>query len=96
MAPKDDIKPLTRRPLDLLYYSFLLIHLLYTSTIGILPLWPAELRTRSGFDVAYTFFKSVVDDYIAKSNDPFMLAVWGLVQRDWEFAHFRLFLWVEA
>jgi hypothetical protein len=95
MAPTTSSKPLTQRPLDLLYFSFFLAHVLYSSTMGAIPLWPAWAHTIPGLSHAYSIFKSVVDYYISQSNDTFMLAVWGMIPREWEFAHYRLFLWIE-
>jgi len=88
-------KPLTQRPLDLLYYSFFLIHLICSVLIDCLPLWPAQAQTIPGLSQLYRVLKATVDDYTKRSNDPFMLATWGLTPRDYEFAHMRLFMWME-
>jgi hypothetical protein len=95
MAPKTTTKPLTQRPLDLLYYSFFFIHLVCTVLIDCLPLWPAQAQTTPGLSHLYGILKAVVDDYTKKTNDPFMLATWGLTPRDYEFAHMKVFMWME-
>jgi hypothetical protein len=89
------IKPLTSRPLDLLYYGFFIIHFICTILIDILPLWPSFLRTLPVSKQLFDMAKRVVDEYTVKTNDPFMLATWGLVQRDWEFLFMKLFMWME-
>lgn len=89
------IKPLTSRPLDLLYYGFFIIHFICTILIDILPLWPSFLRTLPVSKQLFDMAKRVVDEYTVKTNDPFMLATWGLVQRDWEFLFMNVFMWME-
>jgi hypothetical protein len=67
-------KPLAQRPLDLLYYSFFLIHIVCSILVDCLPLWPAQAQTIPGFSQLYGVLKANVEDYTKKSNDPFMLA----------------------
>jgi len=95
MIRENPAKPLTRRPLDLLYCLYLALHFLYTSTLGLLPLWPAEAQTLPVFGHVYTVLKGVTDEHISKSNDTFMLAIWRLLPHEWDFAHYRAFLWFE-
>lgn len=90
------VKPLTSRPLDLLYYGFFVFHFICTIAIDILPLWPEQLRTLPVGKQLFGIFKGVVDDYTLKTNDPFMLATWGLVQREWEFLFLKVFMWMEV
>src|ERR1700761_6561047 len=90
------VKPLTSRPLDLLYYGFFVMHFICTIAIDCLPLWPEQLRTLPVGKQLFGIFKGVVDDYTRKTNDPFMLATWGLVQRDWEFLFLKVFMWMEV
>jgi hypothetical protein len=95
MAPNTPTKPRTQHPLDLLYYAFFLIHLICSVLFDTLPLWPSQAQTLPGISQLYGFLKVNVDDYTKKTNDPFMLATWGLTPRDYEFAHLRLFMWIE-
>jgi hypothetical protein len=92
---KSSIKPLTSRPLDLLYCGFFALHFICTILIDILPLWPSFLRTMPVSKRLFDMLKGVVDEYTGKTNDPFMLATWGLVQRDWEFLFMTVFMWME-
>ena len=92
---KSAIKPLTSRPLDLVYYGFFIIHFICTVLIDILPLWPGFLRTTPITKQLFDMLKGVVDEYTVRTNDPFMLASWGLVQRDWEFLFMKVFMWME-
>ncbi|KIM22412.1 hypothetical protein M408DRAFT_28725 [Serendipita vermifera MAFF 305830] len=93
---KKAVKPLSQRPLDLTYCIFFLVHAVATICIDLLPLYPAFVQTAPGIGAVYRVFKGVADDYTAQTNDPFMLATWGLVERPWEFAHLRVFMWMEV
>lgn len=93
MAPKRSLK---ERPLDAIYYTFFLIHLLCSLTVNLLVIWPTRAQTIPGLDVVYRLLKGVVDDYMTQTNDPFMLVNWGLVERPWEFAYLKVFLCIEA
>lgn len=88
-------KPLSSRPLDLLYVVFFVLHLIITLTIDILPLWPASTQTLPVIKDVYNALKSVSYDYMTKSKDPFALASWGLVQHEWEFYFMKIFLYME-
>ncbi|KIM20280.1 hypothetical protein M408DRAFT_308499 [Serendipita vermifera MAFF 305830] len=93
---KKTVKPLSQRPLDLTYCIFFLLHAIATVCIDLLPLYPSFVQTAPGIGAVYRLFKGVADDYTAQTNDPFMLATWGLVQRPWEFAHLKVFMWMEV
>ncbi|KIM22413.1 hypothetical protein M408DRAFT_332925 [Serendipita vermifera MAFF 305830] len=93
---KKTVKPLSQRPLDLTYYAFFLVHLVCTVCIDLLPLYPAFVQTTPGLGTVYRLLKDVVDGYTAQTNDPFMLATWGLVERPWEFSHLKMFMWMEV
>jgi len=95
MAPQSVAKPLTQRPFDLVYYTYFLVHLLITVFIDCLALWPKVAQTVPVWSHVYWYCKGLIDDYTKKSNDPFMLASWGLTLREYEFAHMRVFMWIE-
>ncbi|PVF96153.1 hypothetical protein CPB86DRAFT_787299 [Serendipita vermifera] len=88
-------KPLTQRPLDLLYYVFFAVHFVCSITIDCLPLWPEQLYSLPGLKQIHAGLHWVVKDYTQKSNDPFMLATHKLVQREWEFAFLNWFMIME-
>lgn len=90
------VKPLTSRPLDLLYYVFFVIHLLITIFIDLLPLWPTVLRELPITKQLFGVLKGVADDYVKQTNDPFALVMWGLVDREWEFMYAKVFMWMEV
>jgi hypothetical protein len=72
------------------------MHLFATLLFDILPLWPAILTTLPFFKQVHGFAKYMTEDYTAKTNDPFMLATWGLVQRPWELKFMVVFMWMEV
>ncbi|KAG8820147.1 hypothetical protein FRC19_009102 [Serendipita sp. 401] len=90
------VRPLSSRPLDMIYYWFFAIHLVLSLAIDLLPVYPAQFQTWPILKQVFAFFKAVVDDYTKKTNDPFMLATWGLVQRPWEFHFMNVFMWMEV
>ncbi|KIM20282.1 hypothetical protein M408DRAFT_308501, partial [Serendipita vermifera MAFF 305830] len=90
------VKPLSQRPLDLTYYAFFLVHLVCAVFFDLLPLYPAFIQTTPGFSTLYRLLKGATDDYAAMTNDPFVLVTWGLVERPWEFAHLKMFMWMEV
>jgi len=67
------------------------MHFMHTILLGILPLWPENAHTLP----LYVILKGFVDEYISKSNDTYMLAVWRQLPHEWEFAHYRAFFWIE-
>jgi hypothetical protein len=89
------VKPLTERPLDLVYYIFFAVHILIAIGVDDLPLWPEQLTKVPGLKQIHGFLSSAIEDYTKKTNDPFMLATRGLVQREWEFAFLNAFMWME-
>lgn len=89
-------KSILSRPLDLTYFSFFAFHLFCSVAIDLLVLWPEKAQKLPVLNLVYGVLKGIVDDYRAKTNDPFMLANWGDVERPWEFAHLKVFLWIEA
>ena len=92
---RETVKPLRQRPLDLTYYLFSLMHLICTFTIDVLPLWPTRFQTLPVLGQLYSVLKGAVDSYTAKTNDPFMLATWGLTKQPYEFSHLTVFMWME-
>lgn len=84
------------RPLDLTYFIFFAIHLSCSLTVDTLALWPEKTQTLPVIGLVYGVLRQTIDAYIAKTNDPLMLVNWGIVQRPWEFAHFKLFVWTEV
>lgn len=89
------IKPLIKRPLDFVYFSFFFVHFFAVLFVDILPLWPSFLRDLPISGHLYALGKSFEEDYIAKTNDPFMLATRGMTQRSWEFMDMKVFMWME-
>ena len=96
MAPKNFTKPLTKRPLDLTYYSFFLIHFIISLCIDLLVLWPAKAQTTPGVSAIYGVLRGVVDDYRAETNDPLMRVAWGVTQKPWDFAHMNVLMYIEV
>lgn len=89
------VKPLRQRPLDFLYIVYCSIHLFFSVTVDVLPLWPSFTTQVPVLKQIHGAFAAFAEDHTIKTNDPFMLAILGRVQRDWEFYSFRAFMWIE-
>src|ERR1700743_2724809 len=89
------VKPLTKRPLDLIYYIFFIVHFIGSLLIDLLPLWPDFTHTTPGFQQLYTAGQWITAYYLKISNDPFILVNHGMVVREWEFAFFKFYMWLE-
>jgi hypothetical protein len=90
------VKPLTQRPLDLIYVIFFVVHFLSSFFIDLLPLWPAFAQTAPGLKQLYAVGKWITADYLKKSNDPFILSIWNMTEREWEFSCMKVFMWMEV
>ncbi|KAJ6466924.1 transmembrane protein 6/97 [Mycena sanguinolenta] len=66
MAPK----PLTSRPLDLVYFSFFVTHIFASLCIDFQALYPSALVPG--------FLRTFAEWYISQSNDPFLKVMFGL------------------
>ncbi|KAJ7251359.1 transmembrane protein 6/97 [Mycena rebaudengoi] len=61
--------PLTSRPLDLLYFSFFLIHIPASLCLDFQPLYPPAMVP--------TVLRQLADFYMRTSNDPFIKGAFG-------------------
>ncbi|KAI6160693.1 transmembrane protein 6/97 [Pisolithus thermaeus] len=79
-------RPLSSRPLDLLYFSFFLIHIPATLLLDCQALYPAWIVPSS--------IKALPSIYLDFSSDPLIAGAFGHVSGD--FVWFKLFLYLEA
>ncbi|PVF96159.1 hypothetical protein CPB86DRAFT_524131 [Serendipita vermifera] len=80
-------QPLFRRPLDILYLVFFLMHLCWALPFGGQALYPKWVTPQ----VAQDF----VQNYIKDTNDPWMLAIWNRVPYPFEWVWTKVYLWFE-
>ncbi|KAJ6527265.1 transmembrane protein 6/97 [Mycena vulgaris] len=82
MAPK----PLTSRPLDLVYFAFFVTHIFASLCIDFQPLYPPALVP--------AFLRQFVEWYLRTSNDPLLKAAFGY--GDDPLIWFKSFLFLEV
>ncbi|PVF94938.1 hypothetical protein CPB86DRAFT_712262 [Serendipita vermifera] len=80
-------KSIFRRPVDLIYFIYFMIHLTATVLVDLAPLYPAGI------------IPGVVDQFIKNyrqtSNDPWMYATWDMVDRPFEWIWMKFFMYME-
>ncbi|OCH87826.1 hypothetical protein OBBRIDRAFT_837098 [Obba rivulosa] len=81
-------RPLSSRPLDMLYFIFFMIHLPATLLVDLQALYPAHLVP--------PVIAQIPEYYITMSNDPLIGGVMGLIGDPAHFVWFRTFLFLEA
>lgn len=91
-SPK--VKPLTSRPLDLLYFGFFILHFTTAVAFDVLPLWPSFVQEIPVGKHLYGAFKAASEEYTRQTNDPYMLSIWGLVERPWEYLFMKALMWM--
>ncbi|KAF8551356.1 hypothetical protein OG21DRAFT_1598514 [Imleria badia] len=80
--------PLSSRPLDLLYFTFFLIHLPASLLLDCQPLYPPSLVPH--------FISQLPKKYIQLSADPLVGGAMGYANESNDFLWFKTFLFVEA
>ncbi|GJE90316.1 DUF2781 domain-containing protein [Phanerochaete sordida] len=81
------VKPLTERPLDLIYFCFFVIHIPATLLIDVQALYPAWLVPR--------FISVLPELYVGFSRDPLIGGVMGLLGSSENYNWFKTFLVLE-
>jgi len=81
-------RPLTARPLDLLYFTFFLIHVPATILCDIQALYPPSLVPK--------VLAKLPALYLLQSGDPIMAGAFGLNGAPWIWIWFKSFLVLEA
>ncbi|KAG1811512.1 transmembrane protein 6/97 [Suillus subaureus] len=80
--------PITSRPLDLVYFTFFLVHIPATLLIDLQALYPPSLTPY--------FIRGFPQLYVQMSNDPLIGSVLGMLGDSKPFVWFKTFLAVEA
>ncbi|KAF8500516.1 transmembrane protein 6/97 [Gautieria morchelliformis] len=80
-------RPLKSRPLDLIYFTFFLIHIPATLLIDVQALYPQSLVPE--------FTKKFISFYVSMSGDPLIAGANHFYGSDHVFTWFRSFLWLE-
>ncbi|CAG7855224.1 SubName: Full=Uncharacterized protein {ECO:0000313/EMBL:CCA73638.1} [Serendipita indica DSM 11827] len=89
-------KPLRKRPLDLLYVVYCSVHLFFSVTVDVLPLWPVFTTQVPVLRQIHGACTTFAEAYTIKTNDPFMLATRDRIHHGREPHYsFRVFMWIE-
>ncbi|KZP01719.1 hypothetical protein CALVIDRAFT_594413 [Calocera viscosa TUFC12733] len=80
--------PLTKRPLDLVYFAFFLVHIPATLCMDLQPFYPPHLVPQP--------LKDFLAWYLVTSNDPVVSGAMGLIGRPGDFAWIKSFFFLEG
>ncbi|KZT59878.1 hypothetical protein CALCODRAFT_481179 [Calocera cornea HHB12733] len=80
--------PLTKRPLDLVYFAFFLIHIPATICMDLQPFYPPHLVPQP--------LKDFLAWYLRTSNDPVVSGALGLIGSPGDFAWIKSFFFLEG
>ncbi|KAF8506660.1 hypothetical protein F5888DRAFT_1644316 [Russula emetica] len=81
-------RPLTSRPMDLVYFIFFLIHIPSTLLVDCQTIWPKQLFPK--------FLQDIPFWYVGMSGDPLVGGAMGILGDGSDLAWFKSFLYLEA
>jgi len=85
MAPR---RPLTSRPMDLIYFIFFVTHIPVTLLIDCQAIWPKQIVPKT--------LQALPPWYVGMSGDPILGGVMGINGNESAFAWLRSFIYLEA
>jgi len=85
MAPR---RPLTSRPMDLIYFIFFVTHIPVTLLIDCQAIWPKQIVPKA--------LQALPPWYVSMSGDPILGGVMGINGNESAFAWLKSFMYLEA